>query len=1204
MSDYNVTAILSAKDEGYTRAMEKAARAAEGLEGSVETAQASMSKQIALGNIAARVVSKAMSLVSNSVSSAISRLDTLNNYPKVMQSLGYTTKEATKSVSKLSDGIEGLPTTMDEIVSSAQMLTASLEDLGKGTDTAIALNNLFLAGGQGAEAAGRALTQYNQILAKGKVDQQSWNTIVEVAPGQMSQLAKATLGATANQKALYAALQSGELTMTDLNDAIIRLNKEGGEGFASFADQAMAATGGIGTALRNLKSAVTRGLATTIDAINQAMIDADLGSISDNLTKLKGAINKVFTAIKNVAGSVMKVAAPVLKVVAANMKLILGVAVPLVAGIKAMKVVGTITEKFKAFGDRMKQNRSTIRNYSDALKNYKTAENAAKIATQQGELAAKARAEADKLAIAATNKREAALRAQNELEGAQYDLLRKNVTQEEIAVQTSQLATNAREKQAEATAAAELAQTAKINADQAEAASAGTAAAAVTLQGEGMSFGAAMAGVLTGQEGALAAAQTALNAAIAANPIGAMVMAISAAVAALKALDELEKKVNKGLYDYLDSWEQANEELQKNSDRMKENREGREDDIATLRAQTERIDKLVTEFDRLYKAEGNTETERARLAAITEELNATQDDLNLSYDKETGLLKDGTDAMKSRTKAASATSKLTKLESNLAAAIEDRDKASTELTKAQDALNEKTAAYNDALDLTNNAIPKVRENAKRIVEDYEAEKDALDSLQWQYDQTYQNVVEISKQVVTARDEERKAVEESAEAEAAAEKWKIDQIESYTAKQRAALQAGLDAQTLTLDQLTQENQDAIGELNSMWQGYLDHATDLFNTLSDEQTISVDEMIQNIETNQRIMTEWGDNMQTLRDRFEGLGLDDALLNQLADLGPEAAGYIAALVSASDEQLGTLATDYGNGGTVAGNAFYNGMSDAAAENAKTVEQFVTTTQKTITDAMEQADWTAVSKDLIDGFVEGLEGGQSDVYAASEGVGDALEEGIRDRTETNSPSKLMERIGRYQDDGLAKGIAEGKAGPLKAIISIADSIRQQMEAFTAKMTIFGRNAAQGFTYGLAGMIGEVQRAAQKLADAASGTIKTALVIKSPSHLMRKYGRFTGKGFAIGIDDMERAVRRSTDNIASVAAGLSLPSFSTSSYTSEALAATGGVAYGNGAAADYSIDLAMIVNGREFARATVDDYQNAQNQLTTRSNRLKGALA
>lgn len=365
MDSYSVQAVLSAVDKSYTSTLGKAVGLNDSLLGSM--------KRIAGGIGIYKLASTAIGAIKGSLDGAISRFDTLNNYPKVMTSLGFSSEQADASIKKLGDGIDGLPTTLDGIAQSAQMLTASLGDLGKGTDTAVALNDMFLAGGQGAEAASRALTQYNQMLAKGKVDQQSWNTMVEVAPGQMAQLAHEMLGATATQKDLYDALQSGKISMNEFNDAIIRLDAEGGEGFESFADQARAATGGIGTAISNMKTAITKGVESVIRAIDESLKGTRLGSIANIFDMIKQRIKAAFET----ATAVIKRFTPVIKNIIMQVSLVFAAFKSAFAAVKDslseafgavdINPVQMLNQAVSRVGATLRKVAGFIREHSDAI---------------------------------------------------------------------------------------------------------------------------------------------------------------------------------------------------------------------------------------------------------------------------------------------------------------------------------------------------------------------------------------------------------------------------------------------------------------------------------------------------------------------------------------------------------------------------------------------------------------------------------------------------------------------------------------------------------------------------------------------------------------------------------------------------------------------------------------------------------------------
>lgn len=241
---------------------------------------------VAMGSMISKGVSKVISTINSNLSSAINRVDVMNNFPKVMKSLGFSAEEADASIKLMSSRIDGLPTTLNGLVGDVQKLTATMGNLNTGmvnaTSVGIALNDMFLAGGKGTEAASAAMEQYNQMLAQGKPDMQSWRSMLNAAPGQLKQLAKTLLGAKASQNDLYTALQKGTVTFDQLNEAIVRLDKQGGDGFDSFEKQARSATGGVGTALQNVQSRISKAIATVIDTIGGENIAAAINGFSSH----------------------------------------------------------------------------------------------------------------------------------------------------------------------------------------------------------------------------------------------------------------------------------------------------------------------------------------------------------------------------------------------------------------------------------------------------------------------------------------------------------------------------------------------------------------------------------------------------------------------------------------------------------------------------------------------------------------------------------------------------------------------------------------------------------------------------------------------------------------------------------------------------------------------------------------------------------
>ncbi|UDM74062.1 tape measure protein [Vagococcus fluvialis] len=286
---YTVEAILSAVDKGFTDAMKSADKSMGGLDKNTQKTNMSV-MDMAKGAGVFKIVDAAIGMVSSSVDGAISRFDTLNKYPTVMEALGYSTKDVDKSMKQLTEGIDGLPTTLDSIVDSAQRLAISSGSLDKGTDYALAFNNAMLSSGASTATAEGALTQFSQALGKGKLQGDEFNSVASASPILISKMAESFGFGAEGSSQLKDALSSGSITATEFADRMVELN----DGVGGFAELAQKNSKGIETSFQNMKGAVTKGVENVIRAVDDGLKQANFGGIADIMDKIKNNINKGF----------------------------------------------------------------------------------------------------------------------------------------------------------------------------------------------------------------------------------------------------------------------------------------------------------------------------------------------------------------------------------------------------------------------------------------------------------------------------------------------------------------------------------------------------------------------------------------------------------------------------------------------------------------------------------------------------------------------------------------------------------------------------------------------------------------------------------------------------------------------------------------------------------------------------------------------
>lgn len=306
-----------------------------------------------IGNLLANAFSKASGVISSSLDGAISRVDILNQFPRVMEQLGYGADSASAAIGKMSDHIQGLPTKLDSIAGSVQRVVPKFKDVGKATDVMLAFNDALVAGGQSSQVQEAALEQYVQGISKGKFELEEWRSIQTAMPGQLDAVAQSMLGAGKSSNDLYEALKSGKVSVDDFADAFVKLDSEGINGMASFAEQAKTGSAGIATSMSNAANAVTVQIAKIIDKINEnGEIAAGFDAIKQAITEFGGAAVNAVGWVKDNFGTIAPIVAGIgaaftaLQIVPAIMPAV-GAVKSLVAVIRS---VGAASVVIKALG--------------------------------------------------------------------------------------------------------------------------------------------------------------------------------------------------------------------------------------------------------------------------------------------------------------------------------------------------------------------------------------------------------------------------------------------------------------------------------------------------------------------------------------------------------------------------------------------------------------------------------------------------------------------------------------------------------------------------------------------------------------------------------------------------------------------------------------------------------------------------------------
>ena len=292
-------------------------------------------------------------------------------------------------------------------------------------------------------------------------------------------------------------------------------------------------------------------------------------------------------------------------------------------------------------------------------------------------------------------------------------------------------------------------------------------------------------------------------------------------------------------------------------------------------------------------------------------------------------------------------------------------------------------------------------------------------------------------------------------------------------------------------------DAFEELRDNIAGQMD----IFSEFERKTEMTSDKLLANMQDQINGVAEWSKMMGDLAMR----GINQGLLQKLADLGPKGYEYVHAFVTMTDEQLSQANQLYAKSLL---------MPDASANM--------------IMNSFAHAGLWATQ-----GFENGLDlqKFKDSGVKGAQAVRDGLEgpNGLQ----INSPSKVMYENGRYAIAGFVKGIDNQNRISLQPkMITIAKGIISDIkrEAGPDKFREIGTNIMRGLIDGIASKEGDLKTKVESIANTITVKFQKALQIHSPSRIMARLGGFVTEGLAIGIEGNTELVANASENLASTA--------------------------------------------------------------------------
>ncbi len=556
-------------------------------------------------------------------------------------------------------------------------------------------------------------------------------------------------------------------------------------------------------------------------------------------------------------------------------------------------------------------------------------------------------------------------------------------------------------------------------------------------------------------------AQQLFNITADANPYILLATAIAGVVGAVtlytKTASAQADKLSAATRVLVDSSQQLNNQSDELIQKSAENRENFEIERQTCI-------ELAEELDELQQKTVLTASEQARQAAIVDELNTAMPNLNLNIDEQTGLTNMSTDAILENIDA-----QMALMEAE--AARKDQDEISEKHYEAEKQLKELTIAQEEA-------TKNLAEAEERLNQERERAGEESLITQKEYLELIEDIKALNEQI-----DETKNTMDELEAEYA-------EAEEYIADKEAFLIATGNMQELgeaalnTGADISEMSEEAIEAYNKMYSDLSENIQgqmQLFEKFSSEIKLSKEEILENMQSQITGITEWADNIESLADR----GINQGLLQYLADMGPQGAGYVAAFVEMTDEEL-----------QKANEMFSESMEIPTS---------------TAADIMDSYDKAAQNAGI--GYIKGLASKEGDVRNASNTLAETSLIAAMQTLEEHSPSKKTQEIGENFDEGLRLGIENKKERVLAVITQLATNAitKTKVGLPPEEFKEIGRRVAEGLQEGIESGKSGVIATIQELCNATIQAAKSTLDIHSPSKKFAYLGEMSGEGYITG---------------------------------------------------------------------------------------------
>lgn len=632
---------------------------------------------------------------------------------------------------------------------------------------------------------------------------------------------------------------------------------------------------------------------------------------------------------------------------------------------------------------------------------------------------------------------------------------------------------------------------------------------------------AALVGLLVVQQ--VTTAFTKFSAALLANPVGAVAVALTALTAAAVAFGAVMKDRTSESVKNRKAIDQCKDSYDELKDSMEEHAKERKESIKSAKAEAATYQNLADKLYELADKTNKTASDKAQMNTIVDQLNGAMPELGLSIDETTG-------ALNREKSAVDAVIDSMKQQALANAYQEQANKAASDLAEAQIQLSE---AEEVLYDLRSQAVKKINEHNAAVQDGTESVQEMASSYAAAGEPVDKYALQLN--ALSGQIKEQEEVVAGLQGTTSEADERYNKIAEKAYEYKTAVEESNQGVSDSATEMSDEVKQAYEDMKTSIQNSLKGIVNEYEEFSGDKEISAEDIIKHMHSSENAANQWVQNMKTLAGRA-GDGMTKELYDHLLELGPQSANLVKACtemtkpqleeyarsfsatsgeaVEASTEELSAISANWENAGQEIAQKAGEVGEKSGKEHTEKAKSGIESGQKEVTEAAKKGGEEA-GKESQKATADGIQQNSGQV---SQTAGDSMKKAA-DTARTYRSS--FESVGQSMSEGVAVGINRGSPFVQNAVNSVLQSAVNEAEKKIKKNSPshvwrdeIGLSMAEGAAVGVERGEKIVNDSVVAMADSSLETAKDTLEIHSLSKVFKdEIGKHIVGGVIKGIE-------------------------------------------------------------------------------------------